>query len=93
MPGNAVFAVWAFWILVLLYGLIRDQSMRYRFIRIVIVGVIWAAAPHGSWSSFGEFTRQFSRSYPTWLVIIAIFLIPVYLSGFIRILREKQNSV
>ncbi|MEN6391474.1 MAG: hypothetical protein ABFD04_13760 [Syntrophomonas sp.] len=92
MPGKAVFAVWVFWNLVLLYGLIRDQSMRSRIIRIVIVGAIWAAAPHGSWSSFGEFADQFSGSYPAWLVIVAVLLIPVYLSGFFRLLREKKSQ-
>lgn len=89
--GGAVFAVWAFWTLVLLYGLLRDQSIRSRIIRIAIVGVIWAAAPHGSWSSFGEFTDQFSGSYPAWLVIVAALLIPVYLSGFFRLWREQKS--
>jgi apolipoprotein N-acyltransferase len=91
--NNAVFGIVVFWTLVLLYGLIRDQSMRSRIVRIVLVGVIWSAAPRGSWSSWSEFVEQFSRSYPAWLIVIAVLLIPVYLSGFFRLLREKKETL
>lgn len=89
--NNAVFGLVVFWTIVLLYGLLRDGSIRSRIIRIVLIGIIWSAAPHGSWFSFGEYTAQFSRSYPAWVIVLAALLIPVYILGFVKILREKRT--
>jgi hypothetical protein len=81
-PFIAFFLV-SFWVVVLLYGLWRDPSIKSRLLRLLAVFVLWGMVSPGYGSTIGELIHHIGGAYPAWIVIILAVMLPVYLYGFI----------
>jgi hypothetical protein len=86
-PFIAFFLI-MFWIVVLLYGLWRDPSIRSRLLRLLAVFFLWGMVPPGSASTIGELIHHIGGAYPAWIVIILAAVLPVYLYGVILHFRQ-----
>ncbi len=93
MIGDIIsFIVINFWLVILLYGLLRDTSTRSRLLRLLAVFALWKMLPTGCWFTFGSFIEDFGTAYPTWLIIVLVSIIPAYLYGFVSLLKENSSD-
>lgn len=86
-PFIAFFLI-MFWIVVLLYGLWRDPSIRSRLLRLLAVFFLWGMVPPSSGSTIVELIHNIGGAYPAWIVIILAAVLPVYLYGVILHFRQ-----
>lgn len=85
------FIVMLLWSIILLYGLLRDISVRSKIVRLIFVYVLWKTVPPWGGPSVWGFVEHVGQSVPVWITALLILLLPIYCYGFKEILKESKK--
>lgn len=88
------------WYFLLLWGLIKDTSIRSRVLRLLAVFFLYEMSKSKivnkyfyDSEGFWRILEQMSSAFPIWFICILTLLLLIVIYGYIEIYRENKGSV
>lgn len=93
-----VFMLLNIWYVILLWGLIKDTSIRSRLLRLLAVFFLFKMANSKivnksfyDSEGFWRILEQMSSAFPIWFILLLSVLLLVVIYGYIELYKEKTN--
>lgn len=87
------------WLVLLLWGIIKDPSIKSRVLRLlavfIILGMSKSKVVNGGYydmDTFWPFLYQITAGFPVWFIIALSALLVVVIFGYIDIYKENRAS-